>query len=157
MLGCVGWTLQAVTAGDGPSVPIPDRFAALERKLAPLTFDAATHALRITEVNLRLLNGLGATDITNGLGNLIVGDHEPRDSGDNRQTGSHHVVVGKPHQCSSVGGVVGLPNEIRGVQSAVSRRVRNTAAREFSSVSGGDNRTAEGDFDWVAGSLVEDG
>jgi hypothetical protein len=157
VLGFIGWTLQVVTAGDGPSVPIPDRFAALERKLAPLTFDAATKELRITGVNLRLLNGLGSTDTTNGLGNLIVGYNEPRDGGETRQTGSHNVVVGKQHQFSSFGGlVVGLQNEIRGAYSAVSGGVRNTAAGEFSSVSGGHNRMAEGDFDWVAGSLVED-
>jgi hypothetical protein len=157
VLGCIGWTLQTVTAGDGPSVPLRDRFAALERELAPLTFDAAMHELRITGVNLRPLNGLVATDTTNGLGNLIVGYNEPRDSGDNWQTGSHDVVVGKQHQFSSVGGlVVGLQSELRGAYSAVSGGVRNTAAGEFSSVSGGHNRTAEGDFDWVAGSLVED-
>jgi hypothetical protein len=31
----------------------------------------------------------------------------------------------------------------------------NTASGEFSSVSGGRNRTAAGEFDWVAGSLSE--
>jgi hypothetical protein len=157
VLGFIGWTLQAVTAGDGSLLPIPDRFAALERKLAPLTFDATTNELRLTGVNLRLLNGLGSTDTTNGLGNLIVGYNEPRDSGETPQTGSHNVVVGKQHQFSSFGGlVVGLQNEIRGAFSAVSGGVRNTAAGEFSSVSGGANRTAEGQFDWVAGSLFED-
>jgi hypothetical protein len=157
VLGCIGWTVQAGTPPPGSLLPLPDRLAALERKLAPLTFDAATHELRITGVNLRLLNGLGATDTTNGLGNLIVGYNEPRDGGDNRQTGSHNVVVGKQHQFSSVGGlVVGLQNEIRGAYSAVSGGHGNTAGGWASSVSGGHNRTAEGDLDWVAGSLVED-
>jgi hypothetical protein len=32
----------------------------------------------------------------------------------------------------------------------------NTASGDFSSVSGGLSRTAEGEFDWVAGSLFED-
>jgi hypothetical protein len=136
---------------------IPDRFAALERKLAPLTFDAATNEVVITGANLRLLNGLGSTETTNGLGNLIVGYNEPRDGEETRRTGSHNVVVGTQHQFSSVGGlVVGLHNEIRGAFAAVSGGVRNTAAGKFSAVSGGQHRTAEGEFDWVAGSLVED-
>jgi hypothetical protein len=33
---------------------------------------------------------------------------------------------------------------------------RNVASGVGSSVSGGQERTAEGDFDWVAGSLLED-
>jgi hypothetical protein len=155
--GCLGWTLQAVTAGNGQSFSIPDRFATLERKLTPLTFDAATNEVRITGANLRLVNGLGATETMNGLGNLIVGYPEPRDSGETRQTGSHNVVVGTQHQFSSFGGlVVGLQNEIRGAFASVSGGVRNMAVGKFSAVSGGQNRTTAGEFDWVAGSLVED-
>ena len=32
----------------------------------------------------------------------------------------------------------------------------NTASGNFASVSGGRNRTAEGEFNWVAGTLFED-
>jgi hypothetical protein len=157
VLGCLGWTLQAVTAGDSQSLSIPDRFAALERKLTPLSFDAATNEVRITGANLRLVNGLGSTETTNGLGNLLVGYNEPRDGGETRQTGSHNVVVGQGHQFSSFGGlVVGRQNEIRGAFAAVSGGMRNTAAGPFSAVSGGHNRTATGEFDWVAGSIIED-
>jgi hypothetical protein len=157
VLGCLGWTLQAVTAGDGQSFSIPDRFAALERKLTPLTFDAATNEVVITGANLRLVNGLGSTETMNGLGNLIVGYDEPRDGEETRQTGPHNVVVGTQHQFSSFGGlVVGRQNEIRGAFASVSGGVRNTAAGPFSAVSGGQNRTALGEFDWVAGSLIED-
>jgi hypothetical protein len=157
VLGFIGWTLQVVTAGDGQPLSIPERFAPLEHKLKTLTFDAATSEVRITGANLRLLNGLGSTETTNGLGNLIVGYPEPRDRGETQQTGSHNVVVGKQHQFSSFGGlVVGLQNEIRGAFASVSGGVRNTAAGHFSSVSGGQNRTAAGEFDWVAGSLFED-
>jgi hypothetical protein len=157
VLGCLGWTLQAVTAGDGQSLSLPDRFAAIERKLTPLTFDAATNELVITGANLRLVNGVGSTETTNGLGNLLVGYPEPRDRGETQQTGSHNVVVGTQHQFSSFGGlVVGRQNEIRGAFASVSGGVRNTAAGQFSAVSGGQNRTALGEFDWVAGSLIED-
>ena len=157
VLGVLGWTLQAVTAGDGQTLSIPDRFAVLERKLTPLTFDAATNEVRITGANLRLVNGLGSTETTNGLGNLLVGYPEPPDREETQQTGSHNVVVGTQHQFSSFGGlVVGRQNEIRGAFASVSGGVRNTAAGQFSAVSGGQNRTALGEFDWVAGSLIED-
>jgi hypothetical protein len=156
VLGFLGWTLRGVTAGDGQSLSlsIPERFAALERKLAPLTFDAATSEVVITGANLRLLNGLGSTETTNGLGNLIVGYNEPRDSGEPQQTGSHNVVVGKQHQFSSFGGlVVGLQNEIHGAFASVSGGVRNTAAGEHTSISGGRDVRQEVKEGWAAGSM----
>jgi len=159
VLGVLGWTLQAVTAGEGKLgegklLSLPDRFAALEHKLVPLTFDAATNEVVITGANLRLQNGMGSTETTNGLGNLIVGYHEPRDSGEDRQTGSHNVVVGKQHQFSSFGGlVVGLQNEIRGAFASVSGGVRNTAAGEHTSISGGRDVRQEAKEGWAAGSM----
>src|SRR5262245_29284569 len=42
---------------------------------------------------LDAVNGLGATDTENGLGNIIVGYNEERDI-HNVRTGSHNVVVG---------------------------------------------------------------
>lgn len=106
VLGLLGWTLQAVTAGDAPMFPISDRLAALERKLTALTFEAATSEVRITGANLRLVNGLGSTETTNGLGNLLVGYPEPPDREEARQSGSHNVVVGTQHRFSSYGGLV---------------------------------------------------
>jgi len=159
VLGFIGWTLQAVTAGEGKfgegkALSLPDRFAALERKLAPLTFDAATNEVVITGANLRLLNGLGSTDTTNGLGNLIVGYNEPREGEENIRTGSHNVVVGKQHQFSSVGGlVVGLQNEIRGAFASVSGGVHNTAAGEHASIGGGRDVRQEANEGWAAGSM----
>jgi hypothetical protein len=157
VLSMLGWTLQAVLAGESPGVSIPDRFAALERKLTALSFDPATSEVRITGANLRLVNGLAATATTNGLGNLLVGYPEPEDRGEGRQPGSHNVVVGKEHLFSSFGGlVVGRQNAIHGAFAVVSGGSNNTAAGDFAAVSGGRNRTAKGEFDWVAGSLVED-
>ena len=128
--------------------------AALERNLTPLTFDAATSAVVITGANLRLLNGLGSTDTTNGLGNLIVGYNELRAGGENTRTGSHNVVVGTQHQFSSFGGlVVGLQNEIHGAHAAVSGGMRNTAAGEHAAISGGKDVRQEAQEGWAAGSM----
>jgi hypothetical protein len=153
VLGLIGWTLQASTAPSGQLLSLPERLGALERKLASVTFNAATHELVITGANLRLLNGLGSTDTTNGLGNLIVGYNEPREGEENIRTGSHNVVVGKQHQFSSVGGlVVGLQNEIHGAFASVSGGVRNTAAGEHASISGGRDVRQEVKEGWAAGS-----
>jgi hypothetical protein len=154
VLGVLGWTLQVGTAGDGQVLSIPDRFAVLERKLTPLTFDAATNEVVITGANLRLLNGLGSTETTNGLGNLIVGYNEPRDGEETLRTGSHNVVVGTQHQFSSVGGlVVGRHNEIRGAFASVSGGVRNTAAGAHAAISGGRGMRQEAPEGWAAGSM----
>jgi hypothetical protein len=102
VLSFLSWTLQAVTAGDGQVLSIPDRFAALERKLAPLTFDAATNEVVITGANLRLLNGLGSTETTNGLGNLIVGYNE-RGGGETAPVLQCRRVGGRPAERDSRG------------------------------------------------------
>src|SRR5262245_61337384 len=52
------------------------RVAALEYKLQ--YFSGGANEVVITGANLRIVNGLGTTDTTNGLGNLIVGYNELR-------------------------------------------------------------------------------
>src|SRR5206468_11983219 len=55
---------------------IGKRLAALEYKLQYITGGA--NEVVITGANLRIVNGLGATETTNGLGNVIVGYNELR-------------------------------------------------------------------------------
>jgi hypothetical protein len=146
---------------------------ALEDKLAAMAFDAEANEVVITGANLRIVNGLGATDTTNGVGNLIVGYNELRAGGaPNDRSGSHNVIVGRFDNFSSFGGlVVGEINEISGQFASVSGGNQNTASGEdsvvsggrrnsasglVSSVSGGLNRTAPGEFDWAAGALFSD-
>jgi hypothetical protein len=50
----------------------------------------------------------------------------------------------------------GVGNTAVGVNSTVNGGSGNTASGNFSAVGGGRSRMAEGQFDWVAGSLVED-
>ena len=56
------------------------RLAALEYKLQYIT--GGPNEVVITGANLRIVNGLGSTDTTNGLGNLIVGYNELRGNPD---------------------------------------------------------------------------
>jgi hypothetical protein len=138
-----------------------ERMAAVEHKLSAMTFDGATNEVVITGANLRIVNGLGATDTTNGVGNLIVGYNELRPidfppptfgGPPDVRTGSHNVVVGTRLNFSSFGGlVVGAASEISGRFSSVSGGAFNTASNDLSSVSGGIENTASGFFSSVSG------
>jgi hypothetical protein len=183
LLGLLGLTLPSSKAADAQPGGLPERVAALEEKLVAVTFDAETNDVIITGANLRIVNGLGDTRTTNGLGNLIVGYNElrgPNPVGPNARTGSHNVVVGSANNFSSFGGlVVGTFNEMSGPFASVSGGRTSTASGERASVSGGIgnrvsggetneasgraaavsgglNRTAPGEHDWAAGSLFED-
>jgi hypothetical protein len=104
LLGLVSLPLQSGTAADTQPGAMAERMATLENKLSAMTFDGAANEVVITGANLRIINGLGSTATTNGLGNLIVGYNEPRDIV-NVETGSHNVVVGQRHNFSSFGGL----------------------------------------------------
>jgi hypothetical protein len=131
------------------------RVQMLEAKLAAVTVDPSNAEIVITRANLRIVNGLGTTETTNGLGNLIVGYNELRKDPTlppNLRTGSHNVVVGKELNFSSFGGlVVGLINEISGTFASVSGGQQNTATGRFASISGGLFNRASGAFASVSG------
>jgi hypothetical protein len=144
------------------------RFLAMEQKLKSVTSGingAGLPELVITGANLRIVNGLGRTDTTNGVGNLIVGYNEERKEGTNCfpeppillceeviRTGSHNIVVGVAHNFSRFGGlVIGLGNEISGAFASVSGGQFNTASGFSASVSGGDFNRAIGAFASVSG------
>jgi hypothetical protein len=132
------------------------RFLAIERKLEHVTSElnqAGLPEVVITGANLRIVNGLGATATTNGLGNLIVGYNEQ--FGPGNRTGSHNAVVGRSNNFSSFGGlVVGDFNEISGEFASVSGGVENVASGRWSSVSGGNRNMASNDFSSVSGGAV---
>jgi hypothetical protein len=148
MLAVLTWALPVVTADD----PKPDDPKDLEQRVAALEqllkhFSREDNEVFITGANLHIVNGLGETAFTNGLGNLIVGYNEPR-SGEEEsiRTGSHNVVVGRFHNFSRFGGlVVGSRNEISGDFASVSGGSNNIASGARSSVSGGFSNTASGD------------
>ena len=104
--------------------------------------------LRVTGVNLQVVNGLGVTwgntaaennflveenDLgrhrVNGAGNLIVGYNEVGNPNGDDRTGSHNIAFGEANSFSSFGGLVG-PNQctISGAFASVSGGVSNTAS-----------------------------
>jgi hypothetical protein len=124
------------------------RFLAIERKLEHVTSGISVEGhpeFVITGANLRIVNGLGSTETTNGTGNLIVGYNEPRADGATVQTGSHNIVGGQFNNFTSFGGlVVGSFNEISGVVASVSGGSTHIASGASSSISGGVGNRAEG-------------
>ena len=105
--------------------------------------------ITITGANLNVVNGLGATDTTNALGNLVIGYNA--DLGDVR-TGSHMMVVGDLHSYTSFGGIiVGFNNEASGGWSSVTGGLGNKASGILSSVSGGAGNIASGNNSTVSG------
>lgn len=152
LLTVMSRSLHSGTAADTQPGAMAARMATLEEKLSTMAFDATTNEVVISGANLRIVNGLGSTEATNGLGNLIVGYNEPRGFEPDRRTGSHNVVVGSYHNFSRFGGiVVGLLNEISGSWAAVSGGVGNTASGNYASVSGGTGNQASGDYTSVSG------
>lgn len=60
--------------------------------------------LRVTGANLQVVNGLGSTDTTNGLGNLIVGYNES--PGTCNRVGSHNIIDGYNNDYTSYGSII---------------------------------------------------
>ncbi len=108
--------------------------------------------IRITGVNVQIVNGLGATETTNCVGNLIVGYNETGNPNGDDRTGSHNLVAGSKNSYSSYGGlVVASENTISAGYATVSAGQNHVASGLASSVSGGHFNTASGFFSSVTG------
>ncbi len=95
-------------------------------------------------VNVQITNGLGGTQTTNGLGNLIVGYNEIRGEVPDVRSGSHNIVVGAAQNYASYGGLVaGYYNTIAGPYASVSGGRSNQAFGDFSFVGGGGSSNPE--------------
>jgi hypothetical protein len=143
--------------------------------LAPyldVTQDPRGPLVRLTAVNLQIVNGMNSTDTVNGLGNLIVGYDEtapegsapgcadwtippgPTDTCVALKTGSHNFVVGSYNTYTQYGGLLGgTRNTLRGPFASVSGGLYNEAG-DYSSVSGGKANRALGDASSVSGGYV---
>jgi len=135
---------------------------------------APSKTIRLSGVNLQIVNGEGRTDTANGVGNLIVGYQETRGSPPDARDfrgGSHNLIVGRRHSYNSFGGFLagdfntilgefssvsgGYSCTALGGHSAVGGGFGNTSRGNFSSVSGGYNRSVIRDSNWRGGNLDE--
>jgi hypothetical protein len=92
LLALMSRSLQSGTAADTQPAGMADCMATLEKTLSAMKFDDAANEVVVTGANLRIVNGLGSTDTTNGLGNLIVGYNEPRPPASSRTTARAHTM-----------------------------------------------------------------
>ena len=125
--------------------------------------------LRVSGVNVQIVNGLGATNgypldpesrdpgvtATNGAGNLIIGYNEHPGGSGGARTGSHNLVVGMQHAYESFGGsTLGFRNTSGAPYACVSGGAANRALAEFASVTGGTNNDATGPDASVTGGFL---
>ncbi|MBV9850094.1 MAG: hypothetical protein JO250_10515 [Armatimonadetes bacterium] len=162
--------LARVTALDAKTASLLARVTALDAKTASIT-TTGTHGhagatVTFTGVNVRIVNGLGATNgepknptdhtnpVVNGLGNLILGYNATGNDmgkGDVR-TGSHNLILGDLNNYASFGGLVaGKDNAISGPYATVTGGNVNTGSGDLAAVSGGYDNTASGIYASVAG------
>jgi hypothetical protein len=112
--------------------------------------------IRISGVNLQLVNGVGSTYTQNGAGNLIVGYGEPAPV-DFDARGSHNVVVGTQNSYASYGGLVaGLSNRLDAPYTTVAGGSNNVASGLFSVVCGGTDNVAGDAYTAVLGGIFNE-
>ena len=130
-----------------------------EQQVAPLAaklifVSVSGDEMFITGTNLHIVNGMGSTETTNSLGNLIVGYNASRGGGFDDRTGSHNIIAGDKNNYSSYGGlVVGLENTISEGYASVSGGGGNIASGFTAAVSGGNSNTASGEVASVSGGI----
>ena len=112
-----------------------------------------TNDIVITSANLHVRNGVGQTDLANGLGNIIIGYNEDYQGGAPKErSGSHMLVIGKDHEYTQYGGVVvGYRNTATSPYASVSGGYNNVANGLHATVSGGASNIASGENAVVSG------
>lgn len=113
---------------------------ALAASLASFNDANGYATLRLSGVNLSIVNGLGASDSHNGTGNLIIGYNETEGRTVVR-TGSHALIIGRGHEWLDYGCFVqGFKNSCLG-DYGVALGV-GSVAYDYASVLGGANNVA---------------
>lgn len=143
----LGVPLIAVASDDASD--LEERIADLEATLSGVVRDGDT--LAFEAMNLQIVNGIGATESSNGLGNLIIGYSEDA-SGDADRSGSHYVVVGDENEWSAHAGLlVGRRHSASGPYAAVVGGSYNTVSGKHAALIGGYLNTASGSYASVSG------
>jgi hypothetical protein len=93
----------AIAALQVDNATLKAQVAALQDLLK--NFSRVNDTVFITRANLKIQNGLGNMNSTNGLGNLVLG-YSDDPMAVNLSTGSHNVVVGGNNRVTSWGGIV---------------------------------------------------
>lgn len=132
------------------------RLAVLESLL--VHFSRSGNEITISGANLHIVNGMGSTETTNSLGNLVIGYNELRGPGySDIRTGSHMLVIGKWNNFSSFGGTtVGIYNETSGRYASIIGGYRHIASGDWSTITGGRENLASRDYAAVSGGILNE-
>jgi hypothetical protein len=132
------------------------RLANLESLL--VHFSRSGNEITISGANLNIVNGMGNTETTNSLGNLVIGYNESRGPEEpDIRTGSHMLVIGRWNDFSSFAGIVtGSYNETTARYASIISGFRSIASGNWSTVTGGAENVASRDFAAVSGGLVNE-
>ncbi len=108
--------------------------------------------IRISGIDVQIVNGTNRTTMMNGLGNLIVGYNElGNPDGDDRRA-SHCFIVGQGNNYTRPGGVVlGRDNTVNGCFATITGGQGNSASGWASSVSGGQLNNSYGKCSSILG------
>jgi hypothetical protein len=108
--------------------------------------------LSVAQGNLFVTNGTGATNTSNGLGNVIIGYNELRNDGSDDRLGSHFLIIGEYQNYRTFGGIVaGYHNDSNMDQASVLGGSFNVAEARLATILGGTANLASGDFGCVSG------
>jgi hypothetical protein len=136
---------------------LDQRVAVLEGKLARVSVVNNGADIVISGANLNIVNGLGDTQTTNGLGNLIIGYNEARGGGADARGGSHNLILGQRNNFTSISGICGgYGNSISGPFSCVLTGQNNTARTFFAVVGTRQQNDANGNYSVVLGGFQND-
>lgn len=91
----------------------------------------------VSGANLKVQNGQGTTETTNGTGNIIIGYNGLRAEGNDR-TGSHNLIIGDMQNFTSYGGLVaGKENSIQAPYATIAGGEGNTVRSSSGAILGG--------------------
>jgi hypothetical protein len=147
---------------------LEEKVAALEEKLSKITYEPKglndLPTVKISGANLQVVNGTGAIQNVNGLGNVIIGYDEH--AADIKQTGSHNLVLGDRQAFTSWGGLLagsknsitaplgvafGFSNAVKGKWATITAGYFNEANADGSSISGGSQGVAKNTLSSISG------
>lgn len=149
---------------------LQSKAAALEEKLSKISYEPkglnGLPTVKISGANLQVVNGSGAIQNVNGLGNVIIGYDEH--AADIKQTGSHNLVLGDRQTFTSWGGLLagsknsvtaplsvsfGFGNDVKAKWATITAGYFNVAGGEGSSISGGSESGTNAGLASISGGL----
>ena len=117
-----------------------------------LSINSSTDTITLSGANLYLNNGLGSTDSTNGLGNLVIGYAEADGSED--RTGSHSLALGVYNSWPEYGSLVNGYGNTPGTHGAILGGSDNSSSYAYSVIFSGYGNTTNNNYTAIIGGVL---